>query len=286
MRILVGAALALGLWAGCALAQDPEKVIAFNEAWGVYSEAAQTGDVNAAIAASRDVLDKGRATFPDTDERIALLTRNYGASLRAGGDKDSARKQLKESLSLYEDIYGKNSVKLIPVLVEYADASSEPFRPIPQQRIYKRALKIVASQYGNDSPEYAELSYRAGKNSYEMSNSLLAEKYVRKGCELYEQHYGVSDRRTGACNITLGQTQMSDGFFAQAIPYFEKALVPFVDDTETDRSYRVKIHSLLVTSYQEIGKPERANEYLLAISKETEDLPEGEIVPLYRAVFE
>jgi tetratricopeptide (TPR) repeat protein len=286
MKKLVGAALILGLFAGSVFAQDPEKVLAFNEAWGVYAEAAQSGDVNAAITASRDVLDKGRAIFPDTDERVALLTRNYGAALRAGGDKEGARNQLKESLSIYEDIHGKSSVKLVPVLVEYADASSKPGRPITQQRIYKRALKIVASQYGDDSPEYAELSYRAGKNSYEMSNSLLAEKYVRKGCELYEQHYGVADRRTGMCNLTLGQMQMSDGFFAQSVPYFEKALVPFVDETDADRSYRVKIHSLLVTSFQEIGKPERANEHLLVISKETEGQPENEIVPLYRAVFE
>ena len=282
MKKLVGAALILGLLAGSALAQDPEKVLAFNEAWGAYAEAAQSGDVNAAIAASRNVLDKGRAIFPDSDERIALLTRNYGAALRAGGDKEGARKQLKESLNIYEDIYGKSSVKLIPVLVEYADASSEPFRPIAQQRIYKRALKIVASQYGNGSPEYAELSYRAGKNSYEMSRSLLAEKYVRKACELYEKHYGVPDRRTGMCNLTLGQMQMSDGFFAQSVPYFEKALVPFVEDTEADRSYRVRIRTQLVTSFQEIGKPERATEHLLAISRDTQDLPESELLPIYR----
>jgi tetratricopeptide (TPR) repeat protein len=269
MKGLVVAALVLALLAGPVLAQDPEKVIAFNEAWSVYAEAAQSSDVNAAIAASRDVLDKGRAIFPDTDERIALLTRNYGVALRAGGDQEGAREQLRKSLKIYEDIYGKSSVKLIPVLVEYADASSEMFRPIPQQRIYKRALKIVASQYGDDSPEYAELSYRAGKNAYEMSRSLLAEKYVRKGCELYEQHYGVADRRTGMCNLTLGQMQMSDGFFAQSIPYFDKALVPFVDDSDTDRSYRVKIRSLLVAAFEETGKFRLAAENRAAIDKDT-----------------
>ena len=124
MRKLVGAALLVGLFAGSAFAQDPEKVLAFNEAWGVYAEAAQSGNVSAAITASRNVLDKGRAIFPETDERIALLTLNHGTALRAGGDQEGAREQLKESLKIYEDIYGKSSVKLVPVLVEYADATA------------------------------------------------------------------------------------------------------------------------------------------------------------------
>ena len=283
MKKLVGAALMLGLFAGSAFAQDPEKVLAFNEAWGVYAEAAQSGNVNAAITASRDVLDKGRAIFPDTDERIALLVLNYGAALRASGDSEGARKQLKESLKLYEGIYGKRSIKLIPVLVEYADASSERFRPADQLRIYKRALKIVASQYGSDSPEYAQLSYRTGKNSYELSGAGWAEKYVRKACDLYEEHYGIADRRTGMCNMTLGQTQMSDGFFAQSVPYFEKALVPFVDDTDTDRSYRVKIRALLATAFEETGELELAAENLAAISMDTDGMDGGEMVPVYPA---
>lgn len=281
MKKLVGAALMLGLFAGSVFAQDPEKVIAFNEAWGAYAEAAQSGDVSAAIAASRNVLDKGRAIFPDTDERIALLTLNYGTALRAGGDNEGARKQLKESLKIYSDIYGKSSVKLIPVLVEYADASSERFRPADQLRIYKRALKIVASEYGSDSPEYAELSYRTGKNSYELSGAGWAEKYVRKACDLYEEHYGVADRRTGMCNMTLGQTQMSDGFFAQSVPYLEKALVPFVDDSDSDRSYRVKIRALLATAFEETGKLELAAENWAAISNDTGGMAGGEIIPVY-----
>jgi len=282
MRKLLAAALILGLFGTPASAQDPEKVLAFNEAWGVYAEAAQSGDVSAAIRASKNVLDRGRAIFPDSDERIALLTRNHGAALLAGGDKEAASEHLKDALNRYEDIYGNSSVKLIPVLVEYADANSEPFRPADQLRIYKRALKIVASQYGSDSPEYAELSFRTGKNSYELSRAGWAEKYVRKACDLFEKHYGVPDRRTGMCNVTLGQTQMSDGFFTQSVPYFEKALIPFTDDTDADRSYRVKIRSLLVHSFEESGKQDRATEQLRAIGEDMQDMPEIAMVPIYQ----
>jgi hypothetical protein len=85
------------------------------------------------------------------------------------------------------------------------------------------------------------------------------------------------------CNMTLGQTQMSDGFFAQSVPYLEKALVPFVDDSDTDRSYRVKIRALLATAFEETGKLELAAENWAAISNDTGGMAGGELIPVYPA---
>ena len=285
MKKLLAAALALGLLSSV-WAQDPDKVIAFNEAWGVYAEAAKSGDAEVAIAAAADVLEKGRAIFPDSDERIAVLTHNYGSALRSGGQITEARAQLKDAIRRYEDLYGKSSVKLVPVLADYADANAEVFRPQDQIRIYKRAAKIMDANYGDDSKEYAELSFRMGRNVYELSNSPYGEKYVRTACKLFEKHYGATDRRVGVCNLTLGQTQMSDGYFTQSIPFFEKALASFAGDADVDRSYRVRVRSLIVHSLEETGKDERATEQLLAIGRDLENVPQQEYAPIYRVAPE
>lgn len=282
MRKLLAAALFLGLLVGPVYAQEPEKVRAFNDAWGVYAEAAKSGDVGATITAAEDVLAKGRAIFPAADERIAMLLQNYGSALRAGGMLSEARVQLEDALGRLERIHGKNSIKILPALVEFADANAELYRPQDQIRVYKRALKIVEDVFGDDSPQYAELSYRMGRNVYEKSRSPFGEKYVRTACKLFEKHHGVRDRRVGMCELTLGQTKMSDGFFAQSLPHFESALASFSGDTDLDRSYRVKARSLIVHALEETGKSDEATAYLLDIGRDLADVTEAVYMPVYR----
>jgi tetratricopeptide (TPR) repeat protein len=190
--------------------------------------------------------------------------------------------QLEDALDRLERIHGKGSLKTLPALVEYADANAEIYEPQDQIRIYKRALKIADDAFGDDSPQYADLLFRMGRNVYEQSRSHLGEKYVDKACDLFTQHYGAQDRRVGMCRVTLGQTKMSDGYFAQALPEFEAALGAFGGDTDIDRSYRVKARSLIVNALEEIGKSDEATAHLLHIGREVALTPGIETAPVYQ----
>jgi hypothetical protein len=131
----------------------------------------------------------------------------------------------------------------VPVLAEYADASAHPRRPEDQIRIYKRALGIMDNHYGDDSKEYAELSFRMGRNVYELSASPWGEKYVDRACDLFEKHYGPNDRRVGACKLTL---------------------------------------RLMVQSLEETSNQDEATAHLLAIGRELELTPPDDYTPVYR----
>ena len=263
-------------------AQDPDQSNAFNSAWNEYVEAVQSGQNEPAIEAARKVLGIGKDIFSANDERIAVLTQNYGSALLAGEQKKKAREQLELALDLIEAQHGEDSTKLISVLGELADASGGVGDDFKQMKFYKRALKITADEYGDSSQEYGALAFRAARNVYEQSHSQIGKKYMEAAQEIFLAEFGEADPRVGMAYLYLGKMRFSKRQYKQAAGQLEAALPSFGGESPDEKSIRLITRALLVQSYESWGKSELATPHCVAIGSESQIDPDQDYKPIFR----
>lgn len=263
-------------------AQEDERIEAFNLAWASYLEAAQSGEAGPTIEAAREVLDIGTTLLPADDERIAVLTQNYGSALLADEQNKLAREQLELALSLYEAKYGKNSMELITVLGELADANGGVGEASRQMRFYKRALRITVDHHGDSSPEYGALAFRAARNIYVQSHSPIGKKYMEAAQKIFLTEFGASDVRVGLTHFYLGKMRFSQRQYKQAATNLEAALPSFEGDSVEKKSLRLVTRALLVQAYETHGKSDLATPHCIAIGSESQFSPDQDYKPIFR----
>ena len=263
-------------------AQDEAQVRAFNAAWQAYVAATESDRSDLRIEAAADVLSKAQELFPESDERIAILTHNYGAALLSGRQLDDAQVQLRKALELQQERHGKRSVKLVPILADLADASSGISQQGLHMKHYRRALRILEDEYGEGSDEYASLAFRAGRNLFELSHSTQGEKYLEQAHEYYVADGGPADRRAGMANGYLGKIRFYLRDYKDAIEYWEAALQSFSGDSAEDQQRRLTFHAFIVGAYESWGKSDLATEHCRAVGRETPASPDRDYVPLFR----
>lgn len=263
-------------------AQDEDQVRAFNAAWQAYVTATESDRSDLRIEAAADVLGKAQELFPESDERIAILTHNYGYALLLGRQDEDAQVQLRKALDLQQERYGKKSVKLVPILADLADANSGISQQGLHMKHYRRALRILEDEYGEDSEEYASLAFRAGRNLFELSQSTDGEKYLEQAQDYFLAAGGPAGRRAGMVNGYLGKIRFYHRDYEDAIEYWEAALQSFEGDTPEDRKRRLTFHAFIVGAYESWGKSELATEHCLAVGRESAAGPDQDYTPLFR----
>lgn len=282
MRPVAVALLVLILLPVVASAQDEDQVRAFNAAWQAYVAAMESDRSDLRIKAAADVLAKAQELFSESDERIAILTHNYGAALLLGRQNEDAQVQLRKALDLQQQRYGKKSAKLVPIIADLADASGGLTRQGLHMKHYRRALHILEDEYGEESDEYASLAFRAGRNLFELSQSTDGEKYLRQAHDFFVADGGPADRRAGMANGYLGKIRFYRRDYRDAIDYWNAALQSFSGDTPEDRKRRLTFHAFIVGAYESWGKTDLATEHCLAVGRESPARPDQDYVPLFR----
>lgn len=267
-----------------ALAEDASQADAFKAAWDEYTKALETNRPALRIETSRKVLELAEQMFPETDERLALIMQNHGVALRMGRQKGEARELLRKSLKLMEAIHGDDSVKLIPVLCDLADANSGRGDERGQLKLYKRAMKISAANYGADSLQYADLAFRAATSTFSFSHSVAGEKYLREAHDIYARELEPDDLKVGMALFILGKMQYADRDNKKAAAYLLEALQAFKDGSDEAHQYRLMVRALLVQVYEAQGKSDLATEHCVAIGKESQVSSSQDYEPLFRAV--
>ena len=160
-----GLVLAL-LVSGSAAAESSNAIPDMNSVWRDYNAAVESGDADTVLSSARLALAFGEQNLVAGDERIAIVTMNYGTALLAAERQEEALEILELALERYEAIHGLESGVLIPVLQELADANANRSDSGQQAKYYERAAKIAATQYGESTTGYADVLLRSGKHLY------------------------------------------------------------------------------------------------------------------------
>lgn len=267
-----------------ALADDPAQNEEFEAAWAAYFEAVESGRVSRILETSKTVAELAERQISESDPRLAKILQNYGVALRRGKKKSESRVVLERSLQLMENIHGKDSIELVPVMSDLADAYSSFSSSDRQLSHYKRAIKIVRKQHGKGSMEYADLAFRAATNTFSFSRSLSARQYLRDAQRIYTENLGAGDQKTGLASFFLGKMAFAERNYRRAADYLEEALPSFTGESDEVREYRLATHALLVQVYETSGKSDLATRHSIAIGLDGPESPEADYQPLFRQV--
>ncbi len=270
------------LFCAPALADDPAQNEDFKVAWAAYSEAVESGRVSKILKTSKAVAELAEQLFPESDPRLAKILQNYGVALRRGRKKTESRKVLERSLELMEDIHGKGSIELVPVMSDLADAYSSYSSSDRQLSHYKRAIKIVRKEHGKDSMEYADLAFRVATNTFSFSRSLSARQYLLDAQRIYSEKLGDDDQKTGLTSFFLGKMAFAQSNYRRSTDYLEEALQSFVGESDEAREYRQATHALLVQVHETSGRSDLATRHSIAIGMESPSSPDEGYQPLFR----
>jgi TonB family protein len=254
----------------------------FKTAWAAYSEAVESGRVSKILKTSKAVADIAERQLPESDPRLARILQNYGVALRRARKKSESRAVLERSLELMENIHGKGSIELVPVMSDLADACGGYGSSDRQLAHYKRAIKIIRKEHGKESMEYADLAFRAATNTFSFSRSLSARQYLLDAREIYRTQLGADHRKTGLASLFLGKMAFAVDHQPRAAELLEEALTAFDGESDEERDYRMATHALLVQVYEIWGKSDLATRHSIAIGRDSPASPEDNYQPLFR----
>jgi len=272
----------LALLLSASVFADNGDVAAFNTAWLAYDEAAASDNNELKIETAGRVLELAKGLFPESDERLTIITHNYGVALSDSGKREDAVPVLKDAVRLGEVVYNENEVGLIPILADLADAEAAPFKPGAQVHKYKRALKIAEANFGKQSVEYADLAFRTSRNVYLMSLSLSARKYMTEARDVYAALPEPATMNVGMANFYLGKMEFTDRDYRNSSEYLESALAAFEGSGDANQALRLLTRALLVQTYEHRGLTEEATQHCVAIGRESQFSPDQDYEPLFR----
>jgi len=265
-----------------ALADDAPNAAAFNAAWEDYKVALESGSDAAVIETSRLLVEIGEQVIPESDERLALILQKHGQALSLGRYKAREQEVLRRSLDLMEGIYGSNSIRLVPIIADLADAHSDLHDESEQLRHYRRAMNIVKGEHGKHSLEYADIAFRAATRTFEHSRSNAGKKFLRDAYAIYAAELGPKHQKAGLSLFFLGKMEFSARRLRNAAALLVDALPAFDTESEVALQYRLVTRALLVQVYEFAGKSERATEHCVAIGRESQLSAGQDFVPIFR----
>lgn len=249
--------------------EDKPTIDEFNKAYAEYQTFADQGDWSNALAHARNTYQMGKVLFGEANKNTASLSYNYGLNLMSLGKGDEAEGIFRETLKMYESIYGKASQELIPVLMDLGHSMAEPFEKPVQMKYYARALNLAKENYGEGSVNWAQLSIEAGIEMLTKARSIKAKKYLYQGYNVLEKNLGVAAPRTGVAAFYIGKFELVTKDYEKAITYFNKALLSFTLPEEPSSRIELATHGFLVEAYERLGQNDSATKHCLAIGRMT-----------------
>ena len=282
MRILV--LICSSIIGFSAIAQDDglsrkENITLFNEAQRCYKAAIQAGrQITESIRCAKTSLDIGLSLFESDSKNIAGLTYNYGMALSKGaGSRDKGIYLIEQSLALFEKQYGTDSLVLVDILIGLDNTrnSIKNSSDSVVDRNYKRALKIVASNSGEDSLEYADaaLSISMGLIARSYRDLGTTKKFANIAIDIYSKKLEPDSTSVTLASFHLGKIAMAGKNYKSAIKSLEQAT-----QNPQVASYA---HAYLVEAYDRTNDHDLATFHAQQLGQLTPGRENSNFMPLF-----
>ena len=270
MRILV--LICSSIIGFSAIAQDDglsrkENITLFNEAQRCYKAAIQAGrQITESIRCAKTSLDIGLSLFEPDSKNIAGLTYNYGIALSKGaGSRDKVIYLIEQSLALFEKQYGTDSLVLVDILIGLDNSRNSITNSSGSvlDRNYKRALKIVASNSGEDSLEYADAALSISMGLMETVRSYrdlgTTKKYATIAIDIYSKKLDPDSTSVTMASFHLGKIAMMGKNYKSAINSLEQAtqnpqMASYAHAFLVEAYDRTNDHDLATFHAQQLGR--------------------------------
>jgi len=195
-------------------------------------------------------------------------------------------KVLEQVLTKFENIHGKESPELEPVLFDLADASinSDPFKnkPSTYRNSFNRIAAISKKADGENSVEHSAKLARIGALLLNKHQDKEAGRYLKKSHSIITSHHSDKDISLGSLLFNLGKYEMMLSKGKSATNHFENAITDFVEHKKENSEMALITRAFLVKAYESRGKSEKATKHCLAIGKATPRNADQEYMPIYK----
>ena len=259
----------------------------FNEGQSCHKSAIAERNKEEALRCAESSLEAGKSLFEPGSKNIAALTYNYGVALRSTDASSSVvKKEIKnvftEALTLYESLYGVNSVDLVDLLIDLGHAENKVKRTGMNDHVksssYKRALEILSFNYGDDSLEYAQaqlaISMEILDGSLTLNALVFSSKYAKGAYEIISRKLGPTSVGATLASFQLGKNNMTQKKYSKAIPFLKNALA--------NPSVAQYAHGFLIEAFEQIGQRDSATFHAQALGKLNQGRQNQNYLPVYR----
>jgi tetratricopeptide (TPR) repeat protein len=216
----------------------------------------------------KEAANKIAKSSPDeTDHlRVARLTLNYGAALRATGNPAGADSALRESLALYRDMKNRKGEAL--VLSSIGLIAKERGRLSEAWKYFHDALTI-SEEEGDEQGQAANRMY-LGQVAQARGQISIAQGYFQQAGELFKKVPDPDDEGSGL--TSLAQLEQAQGHWREAEGLFQQSL-SIVREHEDLAGEAVVVSQLgqLALARGELDKTEIYLKDSLALRLEVED---------------
>ena len=263
----------LAIWGGLPAADAYASEL--STLFATYQAAVDSRDTERVRKSAEAVYKFAKAHFPENNKNRAAATLNYAKSLFAERKYTLAEEVSAEALTLYERVYGENSVDLIDPHLEMARTIASNSRASWDHRksFYRhaeKALERAEEHSGKESALYALVALDAGRISLDQAGSRRAEGYLEVAHEAFDGPHKEYSLRRFLSKFYLGKYYMAQNRYSKAMPYLESALEVADVEGNPDSRLEMTARAFLVDVYENLGETEKSIAQCRAI---------GEMVP-------
>ena len=134
-------------------------------------------------------LRMGKPSAPDPQQLLTSLRAKVGA-FRVEGRTAEAAQASTEALALAERTYGKNDVRITPLLDLQATSLAAQGNPTEAEKLRLRALELTIREHGENHPDVALRENNLGSLYADMGQLDKAEALYRKALSKTERFVG------------------------------------------------------------------------------------------------
>jgi len=265
-----------------ALSGQDEDLAAFKNAYMQYEKFLKEGSLRNSLPEAKLAYELGKQLFGKESLETAKLTYNYGNNLLRLKLYNEAKLTLTEALNSFEQLYGSESIELVPVLMDLGHANANTNDSRMKKKLYKRAFELSEQHYGDKSAEFGWFSVKAGVDILKLAHDRGGVRFLRTGYEILQSSLGEDHIRTGFAAYQLGSYELSRNNYKAAKQYLLEALVTFEQPDEPSNKIELSTHAYLVRVYEELGDSELATRHSLAIGRMTPFESAQDYFPIYK----
>ncbi|WP_188152482.1 hypothetical protein [Teredinibacter waterburyi] len=281
-----GVLLAITLCGASVAIANPK--LEFKTAYMAYQKCIQVKDYGCAVSNAEKAYLAGQDAFRPGSMNLADLAYNYGNVLLASTNpvhKAKSLAALEEALPLVKDAFGEESERMLALLADLVEAQG--YAPATVEKnvgYWEQAVELSQKLNGKKSVPHAQVLMRVtnvplNQPGYDSDKAYKLAKLAHK---LIRSEFGESSSAAGLVAFSLGRYELSIKEYKDAVDNFNSAL-PGLADAKNDSAERLRqAHIGLVTAYQNLGKPERATEHCIAVTKLAPVANTKAIQPLYQ----
>lgn len=256
----------------------------FVEAYRSYSALVDEGKTEEAIPFAERSLELGEQIYGPDHETVAILNYNLALALALAHESEKARDAYLLTIKRYENLYGRESLKLVDLLGDFAHAVGNT-EVDEAARYHERAWKIAERHYGKEDPKTASYLLKVGNAEMRRGDGRAANSRISRALRILEDAGDEFAVDYGIALFHMGKLQMGRRSYRDAEKYFLKSLERIEPAAPETNSLLQTAYTFVIQLYERMERREDATPYVRRLSSIRPDPDENSrIEPLFRVI--